>query len=110
MLVKEERTRAVPRNPTEAAITCQPYSSSANVRISEGVMHNFSIEGVYIETSHKFESGTILMVRVVSYPQLPFSVAEEEQPRSICLAEVKWFQKKAGKNAIRFGLGLRYLD
>lgn len=108
-LDKEDRTRAVPRNPTEAAIECQPYTSSANIRASEGVMRNFSTDGSYIETSHKFKSGTILIVRIVRYPLLPFSAADEEQPKSICLAEVKWLQEMAEEKAIRFGLGLKYL-
>ena len=52
-------------------------------------MRNFSTEGSYIETSHKYQSGTILIVRIIHYPRLPISAANEEQPRSICLAEVK---------------------
>jgi hypothetical protein len=109
-LYKEDRNRAVPRNPTEAAIACQPYTSSANIRASEGVMRNFSTEGSYIETSQKFKSGTILIVRVLRYPLLSLFVADEEQPKSICLAEVKWLQELAEENPICFGLGLKYLN
>jgi hypothetical protein len=72
-------------------------------------MRNFSTDGSYIETSHKFKSGTILIVRIVRYPLFSFSVGDEEQPRSICLAEVKWLQEMAEENKIRFGLGLKYL-
>lgn len=109
-LEKEDRSRAAPRNPTEAAVECRLYTSRADIRASQGVMHNFSTDGSYIETSHKFNSGTILIVRIVRYPRLPFSLAEEELPRSICLAEVKWLQEMAEGKTIRFGLGLKYLD
>jgi hypothetical protein len=109
-LDKEDSDRAVPRNPTEAVIACQPYTSITCIRASEGVMRNFSTEGFYIETSQKFKSGTILIVRVLRYPPLPLFVADEEQPKSICLAEVKWLQELAEKIPIRFGLGLKYLE
>ena len=102
--------RFVPRNPTEAVITCRPYTSSGAVLASDGVIRNFSSGGAYIETSYKYKSGTILIVRVVRYPNMPSSTADEDWPRSICLAEVKWRQELTDENAIRFGMGLRYLD
>jgi hypothetical protein len=37
-------------------------------------------------------------------------MSDEEQPRSICLAEVKWQEEMADDKAIRFGMGLKYLD
>ena len=107
---KKKRTRAAPRNSTEAVITCRPYTSSGAVRLSDGVMRNFSSDGSYIETSHEFKSGTILIVRMLFYPPTEPAVNEESRPRTICLAEVKWRQKLADVNAVRFGMGLRYLD
>jgi len=101
--------RVVPRNPTDAAITCRPYTRCRAIFASDGVMRNFSSYGSYIETSHKYESGTILIVRMTRYPSLASSLAAEEGLRSICLAEVKWQQELADKNAIRYGIGLRYL-
>ncbi|MBR9984374.1 MAG: PilZ domain-containing protein [Desulfosarcina sp.] len=109
--MKKKGTRRVsPRNPTEAAITCQPYASTGSIYASAGVMRNFSSQGSYIETSRKYKSGTILIMRMVRYPALPPSTADEDRPRSICLAEVKWRQELAGQNAIGYGIGLRYLD
>lgn len=107
---KENRNRAAQRNPTEAEITCRPYTSSGAVLASDGVMRNFSSGGSYIETSYKYKSGTILIVRMVRYPLIPSWVADEDRPRSICLAEVKWLQEITEEHAIRFGLGVRYLD
>ncbi len=107
---KPNRRRAASRNPTEAAITCQPYASSGAVPVSDGVLRNFSSGGSYIETFCKYNSGTILIVRMVGYPTMPSSRADEERPRSICLAEVKWWQELSGANANRYGLGLKYLD
>ena len=102
--------RAAPRNPTEAAITCRPYTSCRAFCPMDGVMRNFSSGGSYIETSHEYKSGTILIVRTLRYPTMPPSIPDQEQPRSISLAEVKWRQELADDNAIRFGMGLRYLD
>ena len=107
---KKNKKRDAPRNPTEAAITCRPHTSCGAICASDGVMRNFSNGGSYIETGHKYKSGTILIVRTLRYPPMPASVAYEELPRSICLAEVKWRQELADENAIRYGIGLRYLD
>jgi len=102
--------RFVPRNPIEAEITCRPYTSSGAVLASDGVMRNSSSRGSYIETSHKYKSGTILIVQMVHYPNMPSTMSFKEWPRSLYLAEVKWQQELTYKNAIRFGMGLRYLD
>lgn len=96
-------------NPTEAAITCRPYGSNGALPISDGVMRSFSSDGLYIETPYKYNSGTILIVRVDRYPSLPTSLAEAERPRSICLAEVKWQRELVDADGIRFGMGLRYI-
>ena len=107
---KKNKKRDAPRNPTEAEITCRPYTSCGAICASDGVMRNFSSGGSYIETSHKYKSGTILIVRTLRYPPMPSSMADEEQPRTICVAEIKWQEELADDNAIRFGMGLRYLD
>ena len=107
---KKTIARIAPRNPTEAAITCRPYASTDTIYSSAGVMRNFSSQGSYIETSRNYQSGTILILRMVRYPAIPPSIADEERPRSICLAEVKWRQELDGENAIGYGIGLRYLD
>lgn len=107
---EKKRKRGASRNPTEAAVTCRPYASSGNVRTSDGVMRNFSNDGFYIETANKFESGTILIVRMINYPPPPTSMTDTERPRTICLAEVKWGKSLADENAIRYGMGLRYID
>ena len=107
---KKTIERVSPRNPTEAAITCRPYASTGTIYSSAGVMRNFSSQGSYIETSRNYQSGTILILRMVRYPAIPPSIADEERPRSICLAEVKWRQELDGENAIGYGIGLRYID
>ena len=109
-MANEGRRRTVSRNLTEATITCRPYASTCTICASDGVMRNFSSGGSYIETSHEYKSGTILIMRMVRYPQIPPSVADEEKPRSICLAEVRWQKKLTDENTFRFGMGLRYLN
>ena len=41
--------RVSPRNPTEVAVTCQPYISSEIIYSSDGVMRNFS-EPICVES------------------------------------------------------------
>ncbi len=102
--------RIAPRNSIEITVTCRPYASSDAIRASDGEMHNYSNRGAYIETPHRFNPGTILIVRMLGYPAMPPSMADDERPRSICLAEVRWQQELADENAIRYGIGLKYLD
>lgn len=99
-----------PRNPTEADITCRPYTSNSALPASDGVMRNFSNNGFYIETSDKFDAGAILIVRMLSYPPITSVMTEKERPRTICLAEVKWQREIVEQSAIRYGMGLRYLN
>jgi len=106
---KEKGRRASPRNQTIAAIQCQPYTSSGAVRASDGVMCNFSSEGIYIETAYKYKPGSIILVRVVNYQSNLISSFENKQPRSISLAKVKWNHSTFHKNTTRFGMGLKYL-
>ena len=73
-------------------------------------MRNFSNEGFYIETSYKYKSGNILIVRIVNYLTNPLSDTENEQPRSISLAKVKWHQKISCENIIKYGMGMEYID
>jgi len=101
--------RRASRRPTEAFVTCRPFTSSGSQHASDGVMRNFSSNGLYIETSRPFRSGTILFMRTVRYPPAN-PMAVDERPRSICLAEVKWLQELAQADAVRYGMGVRYLE
>jgi len=98
------------RISAEVTIKCFAHSSCGVVDPVDGVMCNFSNQGCCIETSCAFEAGTILLVRVEKYGCTPSSVPEAKQPRSICLAEVKWRRRIVEKNVIRFGMGLIYLE
>jgi hypothetical protein len=107
---KKAKHRVAQRMATDAAITCRPYASSGATRESDGVMRNFSSGGNFIETTHNYKPGTILIMRVVRYPPMRSSMAADGLPRSICLAEVKWGREVAEENATRYGIGLRYID
>ncbi|BBO74103.1 hypothetical protein DSCW_15200 [Desulfosarcina widdelii] len=107
---KEKTRRTTLRNHTRAHIICKPYTSGGIFRKVEGVMRNFSRNGSYIETSHPFKSGTILILRMEQYPSVPASVDSDQWPRSFCLAEVKWQQAMGDKETTRYGMGVRYLD
>jgi len=104
------RPRAAPRIPSDATITCRPYASSGSTRAGDGVMRNFSEQGSYIEVPHQFPTGTILLVRMLRFPTSPRLTVDQEGPRSICLAEVKWQQELGDENSTCFGMGLRYLE
>lgn len=102
--------RVALRNPIEAAVTCRPFSSSGAFRTSEGVMYNCSIEGSYIETTNNYQTGTILIVQLAHSQYIASSIADDVRPRSICLAEVRWTQRQVDENAVRYGIGLKYLN
>jgi len=107
---KEETRRTALRNRTQAHIICKPYTSGGVFRKVEGVMRNFSPNGSYIETSHPFKSGTILILRMEQYPQVPASADGDQWPRSFCLAEVKWQRAMGDRDPVRYGIGVRYLE
>ncbi len=107
--IKDKRTDA-PRTATLAAVTCRPFASSGATHTADGVIRNYSGKGVYMETSHRFNSGTILHLRIVEYPPESLRLGDDVRPRSICLAEVKWRQELADASGLQYGLGLRYLD
>lgn len=108
-MAKSLTRRAARRNAIEAVVTCRPYASDNTAPTSNGVMRNFSGGGSYIETCCTFQPGTILIVRMLCYPPLPSLTAEADQPRSICLAEVKWQHELCTETPNRYGVGLRYL-
>ena len=109
-VIKKEKRGKGSRNPTEAVVACRPFTSSGATRTADGVMRNFSKEGSYIESSSEFNLGTILHLRMVRYPPRSPSHGVDIQPRSICLAEVKWRKEMIGEKPIQYGFGLRYLD
>ena len=102
--------RASPRNPTSVAVNCRPYGSSSSLRAADGVMHNYSLEGVCIETTCAFKPGTILIVRMLRYPSESIDGSASEWPRSMGLAEVRWHQTLDTDDGVRHAMGLRYLD
>jgi hypothetical protein len=104
-----EGKRRTSRKPTEAFITCRPFSSDGRQHASDGIMRNISSNGFYIESSKAYTSGTILLMRTVRYPAVN-SMDADERPRSICLAEVKWMQTLTQEDAVCFGMGVRYLE
>jgi len=103
------KKRTEPRSSTNAVVICQPFASGAT-RISDGVIHNFSNDGAYIETPCEFKLGAILHLRVVHYPPMPLFLGAEELPRPNCLVEVKWRRELVDEDTTHYGLGLRYLD
>ncbi len=94
----------------EVEIICRPYTSAGNVRSAQGVLRNFSSRGSYIEIDRNFKSGTILIVRTVGCLPEPSSTGSNDNPRSICLGEIKWGQELTDAMEPRYGMGLRYLD
>jgi hypothetical protein len=107
MIKSKKRTQ--PRNPTEAVITCRPYTSMT-IQAHDGVIRNFSSDGIYIETSGNFKPGTILLVRTTLRSPASSLSATGDRARSISLAEIKWVQELADESTALYGMGLRYLE
>lgn len=101
--------RLANRMTVEAAVLCRPYASSAGCHAVDGIMRNFSNQGIYVETHRKFEPGSILVVRMIRLGNSPRKMIAG-YPRTICLGEVKWLRKDSGCQPIRYGMGIRYLD
>jgi hypothetical protein len=100
---------------------CQRFNSEADVSFRlfcscipndaiHGIMSNFSRHGCHIETSREFGLGSILLLRVVSYPPAASLLSAEERPHSICLAEVTWLKELNSESEIRYSMKVRYLD
>ncbi len=106
----KQRRRAASRIPTEAIVTCRHHTSGDGGRSVEGIMRNFSMEGSYIETLLPFRPGAIIFMRVLRYSPASPDTTIQDQPRSICLAEVKWQQALVEEETFRYGMGLRYLE
>jgi hypothetical protein len=110
MIDRELARRAVPRRPTDAAVICRPYVSGATGQCVDGIMRNFSRQGSYVELCGTYECGTILIVRILACPWTTSALDDCDQPRTICLAEVKWCHQLDAGERHRCGMGLRYLD
>ncbi|WP_319524018.1 PilZ domain-containing protein [uncultured Desulfosarcina sp.] len=101
--------RSAKRIAVEAAVLCRPYASTAGCHAVDGIMRNFSSQGIYIEAHRKFEPGSILVVRMIRLGDSSRKMVAS-YPRTICLGEVKWLKKNSDSQPIRYGMGIRYLD
>jgi hypothetical protein len=107
---QENKRRNASRNAGEAVIACRLFTSSGGANHTiDTIMSNFSEDGVYIESSRDFRIGALLHLRIVGYPITHQSILHEKQPRSNCLAEVKWRREKVELGTRRYGLGLKYI-
>jgi hypothetical protein len=105
--IQKEQRIAI-RNLTDAAATCSPFTSTCPGSTVDGLVCNFSSNGCYIETSQKFQCGTMLIVRLTQYPATTSLQAIDGCPRSISVAEVKWQQKLRDDAAACYGpVGLK---
>jgi hypothetical protein len=103
-------TRLVQRAPTFTLVRCRPYAMNGALHTSDGVILNYSRNGMYIETSSIFTPGTILMIRKTGKaPLLSPLEAQKTHPASLSLAEVKWITELVEENSIRFGMGLAFV-
>jgi hypothetical protein len=107
---QENKRRNASRNACKAVIVCRPFISSWGANYTkDAIMQNFSEDGVYIESSHDFRIGELLHLRIVGYPTTHQPILHKKQPRSNCLAEVKWRHEKVELSVRRYGLGLKYI-
>ena len=101
--------RAATRTATQAGIVCRRFSSSGERCMVNGELLNYSEDGSYVVMSKAYPPGSVLVVRLVSYPQQGHAGSGASGLRSIFLAEVKWQRRIKDASACRFGMGLRYL-
>lgn len=98
------------RNPAQAPIECCLLSSRKDAWHIDGVLCNFSPKGIYIESKCICRKGSVLIVRILEYPQEETSGYSQAVIRSIGLAEVKWVHPMGGIPEKGYGIGLKYLN
>ena len=101
--------RAFSRNHTKTDVEFSSLTSPNIARPIDGIMYNYSSKGLYIESYEDSKQNTILMVRVVRYPESASKGDTEEALRSMYLAEVKWQSRLEDDTSIRYGIGLKRL-
>jgi hypothetical protein len=101
--------RRCTRNPASLVIDCQLFSLDSEFIQWEGMLLNYSDEGVYIELRRPCSEGNLLWMR-----PLPGSQVSPDDPIGPCpcmgLLEVKWCQLLEDEGTQRFGIGLRHLE
>jgi hypothetical protein len=88
-------------------IACLFTSSGEANHTTDAIMSNFSEDGVFMESSHDFRIGALLHLRMVDYPITHQSVRHKKQPRSNCLAEVKWRRENVAFGVRQLAIGKR---
>ena len=101
--------RAQRRTAVRLGIACRRFSSSGDGASSEGELLNYCDSGIFIITPQIFHTGTVLVVRVTSYPGEECLASPNGEFRSILLGEVRWQKKIEDEITVRYGMGLKYL-
>jgi hypothetical protein len=104
-----DKRRIELRHPIEATVACHPFTSRGTPQAADAVMRNFSDTGSYIESTHAFEVGTVIQVRLVPYPSTRPSADATEWPRSVGLATVRWRRPLADEAGGPYGFGLKHM-
>ena len=100
------------RQKTDTPIDCRLMTTGFDVCRMDGVMRNYSAIGTYIESRCGFSKGSLLMVRVVKYPDCTHDPGKDPASlRAHGLAEVKWVRRLEDRPAATgcYGLGLHYI-
>ena len=97
------------RTATRIGITCRRFASIGSPVHSDGELLNYSESGAFIVTPRAFHLGTVLVVRLTTYPDSPWYPPQSTDIRSMFLGEVRWQKSVEDEMAVRYGMGLKYL-
>ncbi len=103
------KRRYYPRHRTQTIVSCNAFTSNIPESGTEGNVSNFSEDGFYMETHCKYPVATTLLIRVIHYSERKTTASVPIGPKSICLAQVRWRCEVSDKDAVRYGMGLRYI-
>lgn len=97
------------RNQTKTPVCHYLLTPPQDAELIDGILRNFSSEGVYMESSRLYPKGSVIVLRIIYYPHQHFSTGAKAAIRSISLAEVKWVHPLKRRFENCYGIGLRFL-
>ena len=99
------KKRADKRHNCDVSIVCNCFNKD---KIFNAKMLNYSKCGMYFESDSFFKEGTNIFFKMKS---CWFSVSDPEfceGPRTVSLAQVRWWKEMEEKDSFRFGIGVKY--
>jgi hypothetical protein len=93
---KIDKNRAFERYCYEASVL---YSKDGRSNESEAMMHNYSLDGIYLESEYPASPGSDICIKMVN---------RSSDACDGCRVQVKWCKKIDHPDVSRYGIGVQY--